>query len=72
MSKSAVVTGAASGIGLGMAQLLVEDGYKVLLTDINGDALNAAVAELGENASALQGDIADPALIEALGSSGFR
>ncbi len=71
MSKSAVVTGAASGIGLGMAQLLIQDGYKVLLTDINGDALDAAVAELGENASALQGDIADPALIEALAAQAF-
>ena len=72
MSKSAVVTGAASGIGLGMAQVLIQDGYKVLLTDINGEALDAAVAELGQNAYALQGDIADPALIETLAAQAFN
>lgn len=43
---SALVTGAASGIGLGMARKLVEHGVAVALVDLNGDAAKAKAAEL--------------------------
>jgi NAD(P)-dependent dehydrogenase (short-subunit alcohol dehydrogenase family) len=41
--KVAVITGAASGIGLGLAQKFASEGMKVVLADYNETALNAAV-----------------------------
>jgi len=42
----AIVTGAASGMGLLSAQELAREGAKVLLTDINADAVEAAAAAI--------------------------
>ena len=44
--KVAVITGAAGGIGLATAALLAREGAKVVLADINADALGAAVKDL--------------------------
>ena len=45
--KIAVVTGAASGLGLAIAERLAAEGAKVVVSDINADAGNAAAARLG-------------------------
>ncbi|TDP31090.1 SDR family oxidoreductase [Nocardia ignorata] len=45
--KTAIVTGASRGIGLGIAQRLVDDGAKVVVTARKQDALDAAVVQLG-------------------------
>lgn len=45
--KTAVVTGASRGIGLGVARRLVEEGARVVVTARKDEALQAAVAELG-------------------------
>ena len=50
--RVALVTGAASGIGRATAQRLVEEGAAVLVTDIQVDAGEAAVAELKEHGKA--------------------
>ncbi|MBI0843704.1 SDR family oxidoreductase [Escherichia coli] len=52
--KVAAITGAASGIGLQCAKTLLDAGAKVVLIDREGDKLHKIVAELGENAYALQ------------------
>ncbi len=44
--RVAVVTGAASGIGLAACRRFVEMGLKLCMTDIDGSALDAAVAEM--------------------------
>lgn len=44
--KVAVITGAASGIGRGIAEKCVNEGMKVVLADINHDALTKVEAEL--------------------------
>lgn len=57
--KVALVSGAASGIGLAISQLFLEEGARVMLTDINASALDKAFAELssyGEAASVI-GDV---------------
>ncbi|MCO6056878.1 SDR family oxidoreductase [Pseudomonas sp. MOB-449] len=49
--RVALVTGAASGIGAGIARLFVEEGARVLLTDINVAAGEALADALGPNAA---------------------
>jgi NAD(P)-dependent dehydrogenase (short-subunit alcohol dehydrogenase family) len=56
---SAVVTGAAMGIGLAVAQRLATDGYHVACVDWNAEALVGALESLGGEATAVQGDIGD-------------
>jgi len=46
MSRVAVVTGGASGIGLGVARRFVADGHRVAIFDRDGAAAKAAAAEL--------------------------
>ena len=48
--KVAIITGAAQGMGAAHAKLFVENGAKVVLTDLNEEKGHAFAAELGENA----------------------
>ncbi len=61
--KTAIVTGASRGIGLGIAQRLVDDGAKVVITARKQDALDAAVEQLGgaEHALGVAGHADDAA-----------
>ena len=72
--KTALVTGAASGIGLGIAGALAEAGMHVVLADLRADALEqarATVAKLGAAAGArvisVVTDVSDPASVAAAG-----
>ena len=47
-SKVAIVTGSAGGLGKGIAERLVEDGFKVTLHDINQVLLEETVNEFKE------------------------
>lgn len=57
--KVAVITGAASGIGLYSSKEFVRLGAKVIMCDVNQQALDAAVAEIGEAAIPMCGDVRD-------------
>ena len=46
MTRTAVVTGAAGGIGLGVAQALAASGHRVALLDRQGDLVRRAAADL--------------------------
>ena len=48
--KIAVITGAAQGMGASHARLFVQEGAKVVLTDLNEEKGSALAQELGENA----------------------
>jgi NAD(P)-dependent dehydrogenase (short-subunit alcohol dehydrogenase family) len=62
VGKIAFVTGAASGIGLGIATALAQAGVKVMLCDIEDAALSAAVAELKKTNANVDGVRADVSL----------
>ncbi len=66
--KVAVVTGAASGIGLAMARRFAAEGMRLVLADIEQAALDEAVAsfEPGVEVLARVTDVADPGEVDAL------
>ena len=66
--KVAVVTGAASGIGFAMAETWARKGMKVVLADIEEDALERAADELGKAGSvmAVPTDVSLPASVDEL------
>ena len=68
LGKVAVVTGAASGIGLALTRALLAQGAKVVMADIEVDALEAASVGLGSDAEVLTMvcDVSDPVQVEAL------
>ena len=57
--NSAVVTGAAMGIGRAVAARLVAEGTHVVALDLNAEALRSAQAAIGERFEPLVGDIGD-------------
>jgi galactitol 2-dehydrogenase len=63
--KTALITGAARGIGLEFARAYLAEGAKVALADINTDAMARAAADLGPGAYAVQMDVTDQASIDA-------
>ena len=73
--RTAVVTGAAQGIGLAIARRLLASGAKVRIWDRDDKLLSSAVAALGNNASGDAIDVTDAAAIDkavksALGALG--
>jgi NAD(P)-dependent dehydrogenase (short-subunit alcohol dehydrogenase family) len=57
--RSAVVTGAAMGIGRAVAERLIVDGVSVIALDRNADALASAKDEIGERYEPAVGDVGD-------------
>ena len=57
--KVAFITGAASGIGLGIARAFAEAGLKVMLADIEEDALHVALADLQGAGADVRGVVSD-------------
>jgi 3-oxoacyl-[acyl-carrier protein] reductase len=55
--KTALVTGAGSGIGKCIAETYAREGARVALADINGDAAESAARAIGNNAIALACDV---------------
>lgn len=64
MPPLALVTGSARGIGYACGEALKEDGYDVILSDVDSAALDAAAE--GLNATAFPCDMGDPAAILAM------
>ena len=67
--RVAVVTGAASGIGLGMCRAFAKRGMKVVVADLNQDTINGAVDELVSGGAQAIGhvcDVSDHAAVSGL------
>ncbi|HTL85685.1 MAG TPA: glucose 1-dehydrogenase [Acidimicrobiia bacterium] len=64
MSRVALVTGGASGIGRATAVALIERGAAVVVADVNGDGARATAEEIG--AFAVEVDVGDPDSVGAM------
>jgi ribitol 2-dehydrogenase len=64
--KVAVVTGAASGIGLAATEMLLKNGCTVVMTDRNEAALSELTAKYGDKALAQVTDLLDPQSCDAM------
>jgi NAD(P)-dependent dehydrogenase (short-subunit alcohol dehydrogenase family) len=68
-NKTALVTGATSGIGLATAQRLAAEGAHVFLSGRRQQALDAAVASIGPAATGVRADVSRPQDLEAVVSA---
>ena len=66
LGKIAIVTGAASGFGAGIARKFIAEGAQVMLADLNGAGVQTLAAELGDKAASYQLDVADRTQVTAL------
>ena len=63
-SKVALITGAGSGFGAGIALEFVKEGAKVAIVDINTEAAQSTAKSLGESAIPVHADITDKAQLD--------
>ncbi|MEM7428741.1 MAG: glucose 1-dehydrogenase [Pseudomonadota bacterium] len=64
--KVAIVTGGASGFGLGIVKCYVDEGAKVLIADIDGAKADEQAAALGSNTAGHQVDVTDSAAVKLM------
>lgn len=72
--KTAVITGAGSGIGRGIALALAEAGTNIVVSDINGDSaqqVHAEVEQLGVKAIAVTTDVRSREAVERLAQDAY-
>jgi 3-oxoacyl-[acyl-carrier protein] reductase len=64
--KAAIVTGSARGIGRATAELLAEQGARVLINDLDGDVAEQAASEIAGDTAVFGGDLTQPAVPDEL------
>ncbi|ATY14800.1 short-chain dehydrogenase [Amycolatopsis sp. AA4] len=64
--KTAVITGGSTGMGFATAKLFADSGARVIITGRSQSRLDTALAQLGEDALAVRGDVASLSSLEAL------
>ncbi len=74
--KTALITGAATGIGRAVAERFAQEGARVVIADRDGEAATATAAAIGAGARAAVMDISDESSVEAafsaLAADGWR
>lgn len=70
--KRAIVTGGASGFGAGIARRFAEEGARVIVADLNGDAARALAAELGDAELGVKVDVSSAPDVAALAETANR
>ena len=64
--KVAIVTGSARGIGRATAELLSEQGAKVLINDLDGDVAEQTASEIDGDTLVFGGDLTKPGVCDEL------
>src|SRR5438445_12507324 len=64
--KVARVAGAGQGIGRAIAQLVAEEGARVIANDVREEAAKEPVAAISSGGCAIQADVADSAQVRAM------
>jgi 3-oxoacyl-[acyl-carrier protein] reductase len=64
--KAAIVTGSARGIGRATAELLAEQGARVLINDLDGDVAEQAASEISGETAVFGGDLTQPSVPDQL------
>jgi 3-oxoacyl-[acyl-carrier protein] reductase len=64
--KAAIVTGSARGIGRATAELLAEQGARVLINDLDGDVAEQAASEISGETAVFGGDLTQPGIPDQL------
>ncbi len=64
--KTAIVTGAASGIGLACSRALAGEGARVALADVDAAGITRAAAQIGGESIGIQVDVSDPESVAAM------
>lgn len=64
--KTAIVTGGASGFGAGIVRRFLQEGARVMVADINGDAARHFAKEMGDHATAHTVDVGDGASVNKM------
>ena len=70
--RTAIVTGAASGIGLAIVEAFVAEGMRVVMADIDEESLQTDTARLGDTGAsvhAVTADVRDPDAVERVASA---
>ncbi|MDP7606522.1 MAG: SDR family oxidoreductase [SAR324 cluster bacterium] len=65
-NKIALVTGAGSGFGRGIATRFAEEGAKLIVADINEEAAKMVAGEIGDSAIAVVADVSKNSDVEAM------
>jgi 3-oxoacyl-[acyl-carrier protein] reductase len=64
--KTAIVTGAASGFGAGIARKFIAEGCRVMVADLNSAAADAVARDLGPQAIAQRVDVSDGPAVDSM------
>ena len=73
--RVALITGSGRGIGLAAAQALAQEGVRIVITDIDAQAVNAACEELrqkGHECIGVPADVCNPEQVAALAGQGVE
>ena len=70
--KTAIVTGAASGFGEGIAHTFAREGAKVIIADMNGAGAEKVAKDIGANALAVRADVTSGADVAAAVATGAK
>lgn len=70
--KTAIVTGAASGFGAGIARKFAAEGARVMLVDLNVDGANDVAGEIGQGAFGYGANVADGTAVAGVVSEAIR
>ena len=69
--KTAIITGGASGFGAGIVRRFLQEGARVMIADINGEAAKDFAQEMGDHATPHSVDVSDGTSVNRMAQDAF-